>query len=127
MRLTHRIGLFPSAADALGRQGFARIINRSDSDGEVSIVARDDAGIEHGPLTLAIGAGETKHFNSEDLETGNAGKGLDGATGPLDKGAWRLELSSTHGAVPGARARAHAGRRRRPGGRLGTAGKEYPP
>ena len=92
---THRIGLFPSAADARRRQGFARIINRSDSEGEVSIVARDDAGTEYGPLTLAIGAGETKHFNSEDLETGNAGKGLDGATGPLDKGAWRLELSST--------------------------------
>ena len=95
MRLTHRIGLFPSAADALGRQGFARIVNRSASDGEVSIVARDDAGTEHGPLTLAIGAGETKHFNSSDLETGNAGKGLDGATGPPGKGAWRLELSST--------------------------------
>ena len=95
MRLTHRIGLFPSSADALGRQGFARIINRSDSDGEVSIVARDDAGTEHGPVTLAIAAGETKHFNSEDLETGNAGKGLDGATGPPGEGAWRLELSST--------------------------------
>ena len=92
---THRIGLFPSAADALGRQGFARIINRSDSDGEVSIVARDDAGTEYGPVTLAIGAGKTKHFNSEDLETGNAGKGLDGATGPPGEGAWRLELSST--------------------------------
>ena len=92
---THRIGLFPSAADALGRQGFARIINRSGSDGEVSIVARDDAGTEYGPVTLAIGAGETKHFNSEDLETGNAGKGLDGATGPPGEGAWRLELSST--------------------------------
>ena len=96
MLLTHRIGLFPSAADALGRQGFARIINRSASDGEVSIVARDDAGAEYGPVTLAIGAGETKHFNSKDLETGNAGKGLAGATGPPGKkGHWRLELSST--------------------------------
>ena len=95
IRLTHRIGLFPSAADALGRQGFARIINRSDSDGEVNIVARDDAGTEYGPVTLAIAAGETKHFNSKDLETGNAGKGLDGATGPPGEGAWRLALSST--------------------------------
>ena len=92
---THRIGLFPSAADALGRQGFARIINHSDSDGEVEIVAWDDAGMAYGPLTLAIGGGETKHFNSDDLEGGNAEKGLEGATGPPGKGNWRLELSST--------------------------------
>ena len=94
LRQTHRIGLFPSAADALGRQGFARIINRSDSDGEVDIVAWDDAGTSYGPVTLAIGGGETKHFNSDDLEEGNAEKGLDGATGPPGKGHWRLELSS---------------------------------
>ena len=95
LRQTHRIGLFPAAADALGRQGFARIINHSDSDGEVEIVAWDDAGMAYGPLTLAIGGGETKHFNSDDLEEGNAEKGLEGATGPPDKGNWRLELSST--------------------------------
>ena len=100
MRLTHRIGLFPSAADALGRQGFARIINRSDSDGEVSIVARDDAGTEYGPVTLTIGAGETKHFNSGDLEEGNAGKGLDGATGPPGEGAWRSRARWTFRCCP---------------------------
>ena len=88
-------GCFPAAADALGRQGFARIINHSDSDGEVEIVAWDDAGMAYGPLTLAIGGGETKHFNSDDLEGGNAEKGLEGATGPPGKGNWRLELSST--------------------------------
>ena len=94
MRQTHRIGLFPSAADALGRQGFARVINHSVSDGEVTIDAWDDDGEHYGPLTLAMGAGETVHFNSDDLEEGNAGKGLDGATGPPGKGNWRLELSS---------------------------------
>ena len=93
MLLTHRIGLFPSAADALGRQGFARIVNHSDSDGEVEIVAYDDAGMEYGPLTLEIGAGETVHINSDDVEGGNAGKGLEGATGTGD-GNWRLEFSS---------------------------------
>ena len=90
---THRIPLFPSAADALGRQGFARVINRSESGGEVSIDAYDDEGTHRGPLKLAIGAGETKHFNSGDLEDGNAGKGLTGATGS-GEGNWRLELSS---------------------------------
>ena len=95
LRQTHRIGLFPSAGDVLGRQGFARIINHSESDGEVDIVAWDDAGTSYGPVTLAIGAGETKHFNSDDLERGNAEKGLEGATGPPGEGDWRLELSST--------------------------------
>ena len=73
MQQTHRIGLFPSAADALGRQGFARIINHSESDGEAEIDACDDDGKHYGPLTLAIGAGGTVHFNSDDLETGGSG------------------------------------------------------
>ena len=75
MQQTHRIGLFPSAADALGRQGFARIINHSESDGEVEIDAYDDDGKHYGPLTLAIGAGETVHFNSDDLEGGQRRQG----------------------------------------------------
>ena len=90
---THTVGLFPSGADASGRQGFARVVNHSETDGEVRIDAYDDAGTPYGPLTLEIAAGETVHFNSDDLEAGNADKGLDGATGPGD-GDWRLELSS---------------------------------
>ena len=90
---THFVGLFPSASDALGRQGFARVVNHSEVKGEVRIDAYDDTGVDYGPVTLAIGAGETAHFNSEDLETGNAGKGLDGTTG-AGEGDWRLELTS---------------------------------
>ena len=33
------------------------------------------------------------HFNSKDLEDGNAGKGLTGSAGP-GQGDWRLELTS---------------------------------
>ena len=91
---THRIALFPSASDEKGRQGFARVINHSKKGGEVRIDAYDDEGMSYGPLTLAIGAGETAHFNSDDLETGNADKELDGATG-AGEGDWRLALSST--------------------------------
>ena len=91
---SHFVGLFPSAADALGRQGFARVVNHSEVAGEVRIDAYDDAGVAYGPVTVSIGAGETVHFNSEDLETGNAGKGLDGRTGE-GEGSWRLELGST--------------------------------
>ena len=89
----HMVPLFPSASDPLGRQGFARVINHGDEAGEVTINAYDDQGTSHGPLTLTIDAGETIHFNSADLENGNAGKGLSGSTGP-GEGDWRLELDS---------------------------------
>ena len=89
----HLVPLFPSASDALGRQGFARVINHSDEAGEVSIEASDDQGMSYGPLTLSIDANETIHFNSNDLEDGNADKGLSGSTGS-GEGDWRLEFSS---------------------------------
>ena len=88
----HRIPFFAAASDSR-RQGFARIINHSDAAGTVRIDAFDDAGGQYGPLTLSIGAGESVHFNSSDLENGNPGKGLAGATGP-GEGGWRLEMST---------------------------------
>ena len=97
VRLGHRVGLFPAAARWTGEkgyQGFVRVINRSDDDGEVRIDAWDDTGEHAGPVTLAIGVGETKHFNSEDLEAGNAGKGLSEGIG-AGEGDWRLEFTST--------------------------------
>ena len=45
-------------------------------------------------MTLAIGANEARHFNSDDLETGNAAKGLTGATGAPETGHWRLGFES---------------------------------
>ena len=89
----HTVPLFPSAADAMGQQGFVRVVNRSGSDAVVSIQPYDDAGRRYDPLTLALGAGRTAHFNSDDLELGNADKGLSGSTGS-GMGDWRLELSS---------------------------------
>ena len=87
------VPLFPSASDAHGRQGFVRVINHSDASGEVAVEAVDDGGSRYGPLALAVGANATAHFNSEDLEDGNADKGLTGSTGP-GQGDWRLELTS---------------------------------
>ena len=92
--LVHRIALFPAAGDAAGRQGFARVVNRSGEAGEVRIEAWDDAGVMHGPVTLRLGAGKAAHFNSTDLEEGNAGKGLSGGIG-AGSGDWRLEVRST--------------------------------
>ena len=89
----HSVPLFPSAADMHGREGFVRVVNRADTAGEVSIEAFDDTDRPYPTLTLSIGAGETKHFNSPDLEDGNADKGLTGSTG-AGQGDWRLQLSS---------------------------------
>ena len=86
------IPLFLSASNSV-RQGFARIANRSDWDGEVRITAIDDTGDRFGPITLELGAGRTIHFNSDDLERGNARKGLARGVG-AGQGDWRLELRS---------------------------------
>ena len=83
-------GLFASAG---ARQGFVRIVNRSARHGEVRIDAYDDLGRRAEPVTLAIGARRTVHFNSDDLELGNAEKGLSGRTG-AGSGDWRLEMHS---------------------------------
>lgn len=94
--LGYRVGLFPAASRSAqedGYQGFVRVVNRSDEEGEARIGAWDDEGNPVGPVTLPIEANETKHFNSDDLEMGNTDKGLDGTTGP-GEGDWRIVLSS---------------------------------
>ena len=88
------VPLFLSAADPHDRQGFVRVVNRSDAAGTVAIRAYDDSAWTYDPVTLSIGAGEAVHFNSEDLEQGNASKGLTGSTGPGSAGDWRLNLTS---------------------------------
>ena len=89
----HRVPLFPSTSDPYGRQGCARAVNRSDVVGEVLVKAFDDLAWTYDALTLSIGLRQTADFNSEDLEFGNAGKGLTGSTG-TGEGDRRLELSS---------------------------------
>ena len=93
--VTHSVAYFPSALRwrQLGLQGVARVINRSGEAGEVRIDAWDDAGVHHGPATLAIGAGESMQFNSLHLESGYADRGLSDGVG-AGTGDWRLGLSS---------------------------------
>ena len=90
---SHTVPLFPAASDPLGRQGFVRVINRSTEAGDVTVAAFDDTDRDFGSLTLSLDANATAHFNSNDLEVGNAEKGLSGSTG-AGAGDWRLELSS---------------------------------
>ncbi len=83
---------FPAAGDS--RQGFVRVVNRSDDAGHVFIEVVDDAGVRAGPVRLEIGARRAVHFNSGDLENGNAGKGLGGGIGAPTSGDWRLSVIS---------------------------------
>ena len=86
------IPLFPAASNE-DWQGFVRVVNHSDTAGEVMIEAIDDAGGPAPAVTLSLGALETTHFNSGDLEQGNANKGLSAGTGS-GNGDWRLTLTS---------------------------------
>ena len=75
-----------------GRQGFVRIVNRSARAGAVTITAIDDAGRTAGTETLDLPANGAVHFNSRDLERGNAAKGFAGVG--AGTGDWRLVLNS---------------------------------
>ena len=75
-------------------QGFARVVNHGADSGEIQIDAFDDAGRHRGTATLAVGASQAVHFNSDDLKTGSGDKGLDGAVA-AGIGAWRLQLRSS--------------------------------
>ena len=89
-----RLPLFPAASNPAGREGFARVANMTAAEGVVDIEAVDDAGVRAGPVRLQLAARATTHFNSDDLENGNAKKGLASGVGAPTKGAWRLELRS---------------------------------
>ena len=86
-------GLFPRASDMV-RQGFVRVLNHSAEAGEVTVAAIDDGGMRAGPVVLTLAGDATAHFNSDDLEAGNADKGLPDGVGPPGEGDWRLELAS---------------------------------
>ena len=87
------VPFFPQASDPLGRQGFVRVINHSAEEGEVTVTAFDGSESDYEPISLAFGANKAMHFNSNDLEFGNAAKGLSVGVG-AGQGDWRLELTS---------------------------------
>ena len=81
-------------ADADSLQGFIRIVNRNDEEGEVTIHAIDDTGRRFGPATLWMNPWQARHFNSEDLENGNPEQELSGGVGN-GTGWWRVEMTTT--------------------------------
>ena len=87
--------MLPAVLGAGGNiQSFIRITSYTEPAGEVEIHAIDDAGQRYGPVTLAIDARQTRHFNSDDLERGSASQGLVGGVGD-GTGMWRLDLKTT--------------------------------
>ena len=89
----HFVPLFPAASDQHGRQGFLRVINPGTEELVAGIVARDDTEREFTPVSLAVRPGAVQQFNSDDLELGNASKGLSAGVGSGD-GDWRLEVTT---------------------------------
>ena len=75
------------------RQGFVRIINKTDQSGMVRIVAIDDGGTAANPIEIQLAANQSLHFNSDDLADGNAAKGI-GSIGRPRQGHWRLSVES---------------------------------
>ena len=86
----HHVPLFLSAADAAGRQGFVRVVNKGAEPATVRVRAYDESG-EY-PTSLRVPGNGVAHFNSNDLEMGNAEKGIDGVGS--GSGDWRLELAT---------------------------------
>ena len=93
------VSLFTAATEF--RQSFVRIINRSPEAGTVTVQAWDDSGAQYGTeestygqaaFTIPIDGNQVRHFNSDDLEHGNAAKGIAGVGSGA--GHWRLTFSS---------------------------------
>ena len=88
----HDVPLFLSASDPHGREGFVRVVNRGDDDAVLRVKAHDETVRAYEAVQLEVGAGSAAHFNSHDLEQGNAAKGLSAGVG-AGEGDWRLVIS----------------------------------
>lgn len=83
--------LVPPASNTQ-QQGFVRLINRENRSSTVALWGIDDAGQRSpGTITLTLAARESRQLNSQDLEFGNAAKGLTGQLGD-GLGIWRLHV-----------------------------------
>ncbi|WP_102798352.1 YbhB/YbcL family Raf kinase inhibitor-like protein [Bowmanella denitrificans] len=86
------IWYFPNASQEV-RQGFIRIVNESNKAGTVTLLGIDETGNTSESVTFSIAAKETISLNSNDLQNGNAQKGLSAGIGE-GTGDWRLVAKS---------------------------------
>ena len=84
--------LFPAASDERWI-GVARVFNGHVGDITVTIVGYDDAGNQHGPVSLSIEEDAVVHLNSDDTEHGSASRGLPAGLGD-GEGDWYLYLTT---------------------------------
>jgi hypothetical protein len=82
----------PSASNPV-QQGFIRLVNPSSAAMPVRLQGVDAAGQRSAEVTATVAAGAALQVNSQDLELGNAGKGLAGAFG-AGSGDWRVEVDA---------------------------------
>ena len=92
-RLVAAVPLMLSAADST-RQGFVRIVSESWTSGSVRVFAVDDSGHAPDPIEIPLGPMQVVHFNSNDLENGNADKGIEVGVGSPVRGDWRLDIET---------------------------------
>ena len=92
-RLAAAVPLMLSSSDST-RQGFVRVVNESGESGAFRVFAFDDGGHAPDPIEIRLGAGRVAHFNSDDLEYGNAAKGLETGVGGPVQGDWRLDVET---------------------------------
>ena len=82
------------------QQGFIRLVNLEARAGTVTLRGVDDAGqLSPGVASVTIGSKASVQFNSIDLESGNAAKGLTGSLG-RGVGNWRLQITTDLNLVP---------------------------
>lgn len=75
------------------QQSFLRISNTGGTDGLVTITGRDDAGnAGAGAVSMTLAAGKSIQLTGDDLQNGNAAKGLTGALG-AGTGKWILTVT----------------------------------
>lgn len=86
----HEVPLMKAAGGF--QQGFVRVAT-FEVGGEVRIEAWDDAG-HFAETTLTVSRNSVQGFNSEDLQSGNANKGMPEGIGSPTVGDWRLRLSA---------------------------------
>ena len=79
----------PASGWPNGWQGFVRIENAFNRAESIRFTATDDAGYSYSQ-EVEVGAQQSLHFNSEDLEFGNDAKGGLQGVGTAPVGHWRL-------------------------------------
>jgi hypothetical protein len=89
---------YVNPASETEKESFIRLVNLTAQDGTITIAGIDDNGAaaSGGSVTITLGANQSKQVTLEDLENGNAEKGLIGQLGD-GEGRWHLNVSADVG------------------------------